>query len=47
MLSFSDSRELILEIMRYGPDVEVLEPESLRQQVRERLRQALERYADG
>ena len=46
-LPFSDSRELILDILRYGPDVEVLEPESLRKEVRERLKQALERYEEG
>ncbi|NIM71363.1 MAG: WYL domain-containing protein, partial [Xanthomonadales bacterium] len=31
---FSDPRELAMDIMRYGPEAEVLEPESLRDAVR-------------
>ncbi len=42
---FSDSRELVMDILRYGPDVEVMSPRSLREQVRERLRAALEVYS--
>ncbi len=43
-LPFSDSRELILDILRYGPDVEVLAPGSLRSEVKTRLQAALKKY---
>ena len=43
-LPYADARELILDILRYGPDVEVIGPEHLRRTVRNRLRQALARY---
>ena len=43
-MPYSDPTELIMEILRYGPDVEVLAPESLRQDVAERLRQAAGKY---
>ncbi|NGY04205.1 helix-turn-helix transcriptional regulator [Solimonas terrae] len=39
--------ELILDILRYGPDVEVLGPPALRQAVAARLAQAVARYAMG
>lgn len=32
-LPYSDERELIMDLLRYGPDVEVMEPESLRHRV--------------
>ena len=32
-LPFSSARELVMDIMRYGPEVEVISPESLRQAV--------------
>jgi len=35
---YSDSRELIMEVLRYGADVEVLEPEDLRAEVAGRIR---------
>ncbi|MEX0732461.1 MAG: YafY family protein [Aquisalimonadaceae bacterium] len=40
----SDPTELIMEILRYGPDVEVLAPDVLRNQVAQRLRRAVEKY---
>ena len=43
-LPYSDSRELIMDILRYGPDVEVLGPTELRDLVRERLGKALQAY---
>ena len=43
-IPYTDPRELILDILRYGPDVKVLEPHELRQQVTERLKQALQQY---
>jgi predicted DNA-binding transcriptional regulator YafY len=42
---YSDQRELMLEVLKFGPEVEVLEPPELREQVHARLRQALSRYA--
>jgi len=41
---YSDDTELILDILRYGPDVEVIAPASLRREVAERLRLAAQRY---
>jgi len=41
---YSDDRELVMDILRHGPEVEVLAPEDLRVKVRERLRAALEQY---
>ena len=34
---YSDHRELMMDILKYGPDVQVLEPESLREQVKQQL----------
>lgn len=42
---YADDRELVLDILRYGPDVEVLKPESLRREVAARLRRAAIQYA--
>jgi predicted DNA-binding transcriptional regulator YafY len=42
---YSDPRELVLEILRYGPDVRVLEPTALQQEVAQRLRAAADQYA--
>ena len=41
---YGDPRELIFEILRFGPDVKVIEPDSLRDEVRRRLRSALDQY---
>jgi len=41
---FSDPTELILDILRYGPDVEVIEPAELRASVAKRLREAADIY---
>lgn len=43
---YADERELILDILKFGPDVEVISPISLRGAIQERLRNALARYAD-
>lgn len=43
-LPYSDPTELMMEILRYGPDVEVLEPGDLRETVRCRLESALKAY---
>lgn len=43
--SLADDRELIMAILKYGPDVEVLGPSSLRARVRGQLAQAMSRSA--
>ena len=43
---YSDSRELILEILRYGADVRVLAPPELQQAVAQRLRVAADQYSE-
>ena len=43
---YRDARELVMDIMRHGAHVEVIEPDDLRQQVVEQLRRAAERYRD-
>jgi predicted DNA-binding transcriptional regulator YafY len=43
-LPYSDHRELVMDILRHGPEVEVLAPEDLRRKVHEALRKALELY---
>ncbi len=41
---YSDPRELLLDILKYGPDVEVLAPTELRELVAGRIREAAARY---
>ena len=43
-IPYSDDRELLMDILKYGPDVEVLEPPALRKRVAERLAAAAKRY---
>lgn len=43
-LPYSDTRELLMEIIKYGPEVEVLAPQELRAEVGEKLRVAAEKY---
>ena len=43
-LPYADHRELVMDILRYGPNVRVTAPPELRQAVRERLLQALAQY---
>jgi predicted DNA-binding transcriptional regulator YafY len=45
-LPYADATELVMDCLRFGPDVEVLEPPELRQAVRARLRQARAVYGD-
>jgi predicted DNA-binding transcriptional regulator YafY len=44
-LPYSQTAELMMDILKYGPEVKVVAPQSLRKQVRERLQQALRNYA--
>jgi predicted DNA-binding transcriptional regulator YafY len=43
-LPFSSARELVMDILRYGPEVEVLAPDSLRKTVAISARQAAAIY---
>ena len=40
-IPYSDDRELVMDVLRHTPEVEVLEPEALRQLVREKMREGL------
>jgi len=41
---YSDARELVMDILKYGPECEVLGPDTLRAQVKAQLKAALDRY---
>ena len=43
-IPYSNSTELIMDILKYGPDVEVIGPQTLRDAVAKRLRNAFEQY---
>ena len=43
-IPYRDPRELVMDILRHGPDVEVVAPESLRMAVAAQLKAALARY---
>jgi len=43
-LPYCNDTELIMDVMRYGADVEVLEPKNLRQKIRKRLQESLKKY---
>ena len=43
-LPYCNDTELIMDIMRYGPEVEVLKPENLRTKIKERLQMSLKNY---
>ena len=45
-IPYGDPTELIMDVLRHGPEVEVVAPLALREAVRERLRQAAARYGD-
>ena len=45
-LPFNNPTELIMDILRYGPDVEVIGPEDLRQAVIEKHQQSVELYVN-
>ncbi len=42
---YSESREILMDVLRHGPDVEVISPDSLRREVIDTLAQAAARYA--
>ena len=41
---YSEDQELVMDILRYGPDVEVLKPAALRSSLKKALLSALKRY---
>ena len=41
---YGDPTELLMDILKYGPDVEVIGPTRLREQARQRLASTLKRY---
>ncbi len=43
-IPYSDDRELVMDILKYGPDVTVVGPDSLRKRVKEALANALDHY---
>ena len=43
-LPYSEDRELVMEILKYGADVEVVAPAALRKRVGDALREAAQRY---
>jgi len=43
-LPYSHDTELLMDILRYGPEVEILEPQKLRLKLRELLEQTLKQY---
>ncbi len=44
-ISYNDPRELMMDILKYGPEVVVKSPESLQKAVVERLKRAVEQYS--
>jgi predicted DNA-binding transcriptional regulator YafY len=43
-LPYSQPEELVMDLLQYGPDVEVMEPPSLREMVLQKLRATLDNY---
>ena len=46
-IPYRDARELVMDILRHGADVEVVSPEALRAEVKAALRKALGQYDEG
>lgn len=46
-LPYSTSRELLMDVLRYGPDAEVMEPVPLREEMKIMLQLALAQYTSG
>lgn len=44
---YGDARELVMDILRHGPEVEVIAPDTLRAEVKQLLQAALARYTDS
>jgi predicted DNA-binding transcriptional regulator YafY len=46
-IPYAEDRELVMEILKYGADVEVLAPRTLRQSVADALRRGAQRYGNS
>jgi predicted DNA-binding transcriptional regulator YafY len=46
-IPYRDSRELVMDILRHGPHVVVIEPASLVEEVKKQLSEALRRYSQN
>ena len=46
-IPYSDSRELVMDILKHGPDAEVISPPALREEVCAKLAATLEQYANA
>jgi proteasome accessory factor C len=46
-IPYNNPVELVMDVLKYGPDVEVVEPPTLRTAVRQRLHEALAQYASA
>jgi proteasome accessory factor C len=44
-IPYRDSRELVMDILRHGPNVIVVEPKSLVEEVRRQLNETLRQYS--
>ena len=45
-IPYSNPQELIMDILKYGPEVEVLEPDTLRHDIQKRLQATLQHYGE-
>jgi len=43
-IPYSKEPELLIDVMKYGPDVEVIEPKDLRKKIQEMLIKTLRNY---
>ena len=46
-LPYADTRELLMDILKFGPDVEVISPIALRTEVVEKIKAALQQYTNS
>ena len=46
-IPYSDDRELVMDILKHGPEVEIVGPPALRQRVKDLLYETLQRYSRG
>ena len=46
-LPYADSRELLMDILKFGPDVEVISPIALRTVAIEKIKAALQQYTNA
>jgi predicted DNA-binding transcriptional regulator YafY len=46
-IPYSDPRELVMDVLKHGAEVEVVAPETLRREVLEHLRKATAKYSDA